>query len=157
MIMIPVPASSIREATPEESEAWIDYWIKDIATHFQEFAPNALAYAEAMCLMGYTTKSSLNLFNDDNRRDALQELQDGLGINRGMAKRLLTEALALHPRNPLVHGTSSSVTSAGSTPAIPVALRPFAPFSLHQESPHQDARYRALYCRIIFISSSELA
>jgi hypothetical protein len=75
VVETPIPASSIRAATPEESEAWIDEWIKDIAIHFQEFAPNALAYAEALCLMGYTTKSSLNLFNDDNRRDALQELQ----------------------------------------------------------------------------------
>jgi hypothetical protein len=121
VVETPIPASSIRAATPEESEAWIDEWIKDIAIHFQEFAPNALAYAEALCLMGYTTKSSLNLLHDDDRRDALQELQDGLGLNRGMAKRLLNEALALHPRNQLVHGTSSSVTSAGSTPAIPVA------------------------------------
>ena len=85
VVETPIPASSIRAATPEESEAWIDEWIKDIAIHFQEFAPNALAYAEAMCLMGYTTKSSLKL----------------------------------------LHGTSSSVTSARSTPAIPVALRPF--------------------------------
>jgi hypothetical protein len=82
MIMIPVPASSVREATLEESEAYIDDRIKDIAIHFPDFAPNALAY--------------------DHRRDAIQELQDGLGLNRGMAKRLLNEALALHPRNELV-------------------------------------------------------
>ena len=49
--MIPVPASSIREATPEESEAYIDEWIKDIANHFPDFAPNALAYAEALCVI----------------------------------------------------------------------------------------------------------
>ena len=97
MIMIPVPASSIREATPEESEAYIDEWIKDIAIHFPDFAPNALAYAEALCGMGYTSKSSLALLHFEHRRDAIQELQDGLGLNRGMAKRLLNEALALHP------------------------------------------------------------
>ena len=44
MTMIPVPASSLRAATPEESEAFIDEWIKDIALHFPEFAPNAQAY-----------------------------------------------------------------------------------------------------------------
>ena len=89
-IMIPVPASSIRAATPEESEAWIDEWIKDIAIHFPAFAPNAQAYAEAMCLiMGYDTKSSLELLHYDIRRDALQELQDGLGLNSAMAKRPL--------------------------------------------------------------------
>ena len=60
MIYDPVPASSIREATPEESEAYIDEWIKDIAIHFPDFAPNALAYAEALCVMGYTSKSSLH-------------------------------------------------------------------------------------------------
>jgi len=125
MITTPVPASSIREATPEESEAWIDYWIKDIATQFQEFAPNAQAYAEALCVMGYVSKSSLALLHDDDRLDALKELQDGLGLPRGMAKRLLNEALALHPRNALVPSTSAPVTA---TPAIPVALRPFAPY-----------------------------
>ena len=90
--MIPVPASSIREATPEESEAFIDEWIKDIALHFPEFAPNA-HYAEALCVMGYASKSSLSLLHFDDRRDAIQELQDGLGLPRGMAKRLLNEAL----------------------------------------------------------------
>jgi hypothetical protein len=69
VVETPIPASSIRAATPEESEAWIDEWIKDIAIHFQEFAPNALAYAEAMCLMGYTTKSSLKLLHDDDLTD----------------------------------------------------------------------------------------
>ena len=115
--MIPVPASSIREATPEEPEAYIDEWIKDIANHFPDFAPNALAYAEALCGMGYTSKSSLALLHFDDRRDAIQELQDGLGLPCGMAKRLLNEALALHPRNELVPSTPPPVPA---TPAIPL-------------------------------------
>ena len=82
-------------------------------------------YAEALCVMGYASKSSLSLLHFDDRRDAIQELQDGLGLPRGMAKRLLNEALALHPRNELVPSTSPPVTA---TPAIPVALRPFAPY-----------------------------
>ena len=125
-IMIPVPASSIRAATLEESEAWIDEWIKDIAIHVPAFAPHAQAYAEALCLMGYDTKSSLELLHYDIRRDAIQEFQDGLGLNSAMAKRLLNGALTLHPRNELVTSTSPPLTA---TPAPPIALKPFAPYT----------------------------
>ena len=76
--------------------------------------------------MGYNTKSSLELMYDGDRRDALRELQGGLGLNIAMARRLLSGALAIHPRDELVSSISPPVTA---TPAIPVALRPFAPFS----------------------------
>ena len=126
--MIPVPASSLRAATPEESEAFIDEWIKDIALHFPEFAPNAQAYAEALCVMGYASKSSLSLLHFDARHDAIQELQDGLGLPRGMAKRLLNEALALHPRNELVPSTSPPVTAT--------SIKPFPPWTERMTGTH---------------------
>ena len=128
MTMIPVPASSLRAATPEESEAFIDEWIKDIALHFPEFAPNAQAYAEALCVMGYASKSSLSLLHFDARHDAIQELQDGLGLPRGMAKRLLNEALALHPRNELVPSTSPPVTAT--------SIKPFPPWTERMTGTH---------------------
>jgi hypothetical protein len=37
--MIPVPASSVREATPEESEAYIDEWISEGGCRSKPISP----------------------------------------------------------------------------------------------------------------------
>ena len=70
-------------------------WIADLSDVYPELAADIPGYGKALCKLGYTTESSLSFMHDG---DPVTELKTALKITIVMAKALVREGLALHPR-----------------------------------------------------------
>ena len=125
LYITPMPVSAARAATAEESSDWVGEWLLDLATHYPAFARNAEQHADGLNLIGYTTKSSLTYMHENT---AVREIQDALELNLIMAKQLVLEGRALHPRHELADNKPPRVDNTSRPAVTSKALKPFPPW-----------------------------
>ena len=129
----PMPMSAARAATDEGSSDWVGEWVLDLATHYPAFARNAEQHADGLNLIGYTTKSSLAYMHDTT---AVREIQDALELNLIMAKQLVLEGRALHPRHELADNKPPRVNYELTSSCFEQLPRPQSPSLYFAQDPY---------------------
>ena len=96
----PCPPSPARAALDPkaENQEYITAWLSDLAVLYPDLQTDLPGYAKALCNLGYKTFASLAFMHPDFTGDAVAEVQKALKINVVLAKAIVAEGLALHPR-----------------------------------------------------------
>ena len=94
----PCPPSPARSAADPATDGYIHTWLADLAALYPDLQADLPGYSKALCGLGYKTLASLAFMHPDFSGDAVAEVQKALKINVVLAKVIVAEALALHPR-----------------------------------------------------------
>ena len=99
-IFNPCPPSPARAALDPKAEntEYITAWLSDLAGLYPDLQVDLPGYAKALCNLGYKTFASLAFMHPEFSGDAVAEVQKALKINVVLAKAIVAEGLALHPR-----------------------------------------------------------
>ena len=111
----PCPPSPARAALDPkaENQEYITAWLSDLAVLYPDLQTDLPGYAKALCNLGYKTFASLAFMHPDFTGDAVAEVQKALKINVVLAKAIVAEALALHPRDVAATARSGSPPQVG--------------------------------------------
>ena len=107
-IFTPCPPSPARQAIDLKTEDWILGWLADLSGLYPELLDDLPRHAKALCNLGYKTFASLAFMHPDFTGDAVAEVQKALKINVVLAKAIVAEGLALHPRDVAAPGRSGA-------------------------------------------------
>ena len=104
----PCPPSPARAAIDLKDAEYIFIWLTDLATRYPDLLADLQGYSKALCNIGYKTFASLVFMHPEFSGDAVTEVQKALKINVVLAKAIVAEGLALHPRDGAAPGRSGA-------------------------------------------------
>ena len=107
-IFTPCPPSPARAALDLKAEECILTWLSDLAVLYPDLQADLPGYSKALCETGHKTLASLNFMHPEFQGDPVTEVQKALKINVVLAKAIVAEGLALHPRDAAAPGRSRS-------------------------------------------------
>ena len=110
-IFTPCPPSPARSALNKNDAEYILSWLTDLAGLYPDLQADLPGYAKALFAIGYKTFASLAFMHPDfsgASGDSVAEVQKALKINVVLAKAIVAEGLALHPRDVAAPGRSSA-------------------------------------------------
>ena len=111
----PCPPSPARAALDSKDELYIIAWLTDLAARYPDLSNDLPGYAKSLANIGYKTLASLSFMHPEFSGDAVTEVQKALKINVVLAKAIVAEGLALHPRDGAAPGGRSG--RSGSPPS----------------------------------------
>ena len=125
-IFNPCPPSPARAALDPKAEntEYITAWLSDLAGLYPDLQVDLPGYAKALCNLGYKTFASLAFMHPEFSGDAVAEVQKALKINVVLAKAIVAEGLALHPRV-----VAAPARSGGRSRSPPSRERRWQPYS----------------------------
>ena len=110
LIFTACPPSPARSAINDKTEDWILGWLTDLAEPYPDLLDDLPGYAKALCKLGYKTFASLAFMHPEfsgASGDSVAEVQKALKINVVLAKAIVAEGIALHPRDEVRSGARS--------------------------------------------------
>ena len=102
------PPSPARALQDPKTEEWILGWLTDLSGLYPDLLDDLPGYAKALCKIGCKTFASLNFMHPEFQGDPVTEVKIALKINIVLAKAIVAEALALHPRDSAAQAPSRS-------------------------------------------------
>ena len=105
VIFTPCPPSPARDAVDPTHEDWITSWIADLSTLYPSLNTEVPGFAKALCKLGYDNHANLAFIHVG---DPVREVKNALKINIVLAKAVVSEGPALHPRDKVVTPSPSS-------------------------------------------------
>ena len=112
----PCPPSPARANLDTKAEEYIHAWLTDLAERYPDLLADIPGYTKALCNIGYKTFASLEFMHPEFSGDAVTEVQKGLKINIVLAKAIVAEGLALHPRDAAAPARSGARSRSRSPP-----------------------------------------
>ena len=106
-IFNPCPPSPARAALDPKDAEYIITWLTDLAGLYPDLHADLPGYAKALCAIGYKTFASLAFLHPEFSGDSVAEVQKALKINVVLAKAIVAEGIALHPRDEVRSGARS--------------------------------------------------
>ena len=82
-----------------KTEEYIFTWLSDLSVIYPDLQDDLPGYSKALCKLGYKTLASLHFMHPEFQGDPVTEVKTALKINVVLAKAIVAEALALHPRD----------------------------------------------------------
>ena len=93
------PPSPARSGVDPKTGDYILTWLTDLSDLYPDLLDDLPGYAKALCKVGYKSFASLNFMHAEFQGDPVTEVKTALKINVVLAKAIVAEALALHPRD----------------------------------------------------------